>query len=110
MSRTPTAAALVLCLWLAGCGRADASRAPAELQAASAPRAVVPTAPPAVRVDTLTGASQSLTGAGAYRYRVEVPQLVSGAVHDQALDTAILGVLRREVAAFVDTAQGAAAA
>jgi hypothetical protein len=102
---------------LVGCETADvapaptavptaASPAPSPVATAAATATVIPS-PPTVRVDTLSGASATQTGAGAYKYSVQVPQLVGLPVHDQSLDTQIRGVLQRDVNDFTLTAADA---
>jgi Protein of unknown function (DUF3298) len=68
---------------------------------------VVPPSPPAVRIEPLSGASQSQAGPGAYRYSVQVPQLVGVALHGEALDGLIRGTLQRDVDDFLSAAQDA---
>ena len=65
--------------------------------------------PPTVRVDVERGASASQSGPGAYRYDVQVPQLVGVPVHGDALDAMIHGVLQRDLGAFLSAAQDAQA-
>jgi len=67
----------------------------------------VPPSPPAVRVDVESGASPAQSGPGAYRYRVEVPQLVGLEPHGGSLDSQIRGTLQRDVDAFLAAAQDA---
>jgi hypothetical protein len=109
-------AVLVLAL-LQACVATDVS-APADQPSPATPSpvpspvasvvAVAPT-PPAVRVDTLTGASPSQAGAGAYRYSVQVPQLVGLEPHGPALDARLRGVLQRDLDDFLSAAQDAQA-
>jgi hypothetical protein len=66
-----------------------------------------PASPPTVRVDTQSGASTAQTGPGAYRYSVQIPQLVGLEPHSQALDPLIHGAMQREIDAFLSAAQDA---
>jgi hypothetical protein len=65
--------------------------------------------PPTVRVDALAGASPAAIGPGAYRYRVEVPQLQGGSTRARAVDVLIRAALQRDVDAFVNDAGSAQA-
>jgi len=56
-----------------------------------------------------SGASPAQSGPGAYRYSVEVPQLVGVAAHGQTLDGLIRGALQRDLDAFLTAAQDAQA-
>jgi hypothetical protein len=76
---------------------------------ASAARSNPGVGPPTVRVATLTGAGPNEAGAGAYRYRVEYPQLDGLDGRVQRIDRAIQGTLQRDVDDFVDTARAAPA-
>jgi len=104
--------ALVVLQGLAACAAADAPSRAADRTATPAPSpvasvvAVSPT-PPTVRVDTVNGASSVQTGPGAYRYTVQIPQLVGLEPHGQALDAPIRGTLQRDIDAFVSAAQDA---
>jgi hypothetical protein len=103
---------------LLACAATDAPPAPATDQTAPPPSpapspvaSVVPVAPspPTVRVDVESGASASQSGPGAYRYSVQVPQLVGVAAHGQTLDGLIRGTLQRDVDTFLTAAQDAQA-
>jgi hypothetical protein len=102
--------AVVVLVGLASCAAADAPAAGQTTPAAPSPVASVVVSspgPPTVRVDTLDGTSSAQSGVGAYRYRVEVPQLVGLEPHGQALDSLIRGTLQRDVDAFLLAAQDA---
>jgi len=103
---------LVVLQGLAACAAADAPVRSAARDATPAPSpvasvAAVPPTPPAVRVETVNGASSVQAGPGAYRYSVQIPQLVGLAPHGQALDAPIRGTLQRDIDAFVSAAQEA---
>jgi hypothetical protein len=66
-----------------------------------------PPTPPTVRVDTLSGASTAQTGPSAYRYSVQIPQLVGLAPHGQALDSLIRSAMQRDIDVFLSAAQDA---
>ncbi|HYW27697.1 MAG TPA: DUF3298 domain-containing protein [Terriglobales bacterium] len=83
--------------------RATPSTAPSPVASVVA----LPPSPPAVHVDVESGASPAQSGPGAYRYRVEVPQLVGLEPHGPALDSQIRGTLQRDVDAFLGAAQDA---
>ena len=65
------------------------------------------TSPPTVRLDPEDGSSQAQTGPGAYRYAVQVPQLVGVAPHDQTVNALIRGTLQRDLDTFLTAAQDA---
>jgi hypothetical protein len=67
----------------------------------------IPPSPPTVRVDTESGASPSQSGPGAYRYSVQIPQLVGVAAHGQTVDALIRGTLQRDIDTFLSEAQNA---
>lgn len=101
---------------LLACSATDVPPAPAADRTAPPPStapspvaSVVPVSPspPTVRIDTENGASPSQSGPGAYRYSVQIPQLVGVATHSQTLDTLIRGTLQRDVDAFRAAAQDA---
>jgi hypothetical protein len=81
--------------------------APSASAAPSPVASVVPASPspPTVRVDTQSGASPSQSGPGAYRYSVQIPQLVGVATHEQTLDTLIRGAVQRDLDTFLMAAQ-----
>ena len=58
-----------------------------------------------VRTEVLAGASPDGNGAGAYRYRVEYPQLDGNPGLVRAVDSVIEGRIRRDVAEFLDAAR-----
>jgi hypothetical protein len=95
------------------CAATDVSPAPATAPPASpepSPVAsVVPVSPspPTVRVDMDNGASSSQSGPGAYRYSVQIPQLVGVAEHGETLDMLIRGALQRDVDSFLSAAKDA---
>jgi hypothetical protein len=60
-----------------------------------------------VRIDLESGASPSQSGPGAYRYSVQIPQLVGVATHGQTLDALIRGTLQRDLDTFLSAAQDA---
>jgi hypothetical protein len=110
--------AVVVVLGLPGCAATDVSAPTAAQTASAGPTASAepsPTAsvgavapsPPTVRVDTENGTSAAQTGPGAYRYSVQIPQLVGLEPHGQALDSRIRGTLQRDVDAFLAAAQDA---
>jgi hypothetical protein len=89
-------------------GAATAAPQPSRVATVSGtPAATAAPSPPTVRVDTLTGTSQLATGAGAYRYSVQVPQLEGLSVRDLSLDPVMRGTLQRDVDDFVQAAANA---
>jgi hypothetical protein len=107
-------AAALLLVALAGCeqqatpgsGSGDAS--PGVLaETATATRLSTPpfASPPAVQTMTLTGASAGTSGPGAYRYRVEYPQIGGPPVLVRSINAAIQGTLQRQVNDFVAAAR-----
>jgi hypothetical protein len=89
---------------------ADATTPATTPSPVAAPAAISPApAPPVVRVDTMKDASPNQTGAGAYRYSVQVPQLEGDAPRIMAIDAAIKGALQRDIDAFVGGARAAPA-
>jgi len=99
---------------LAACGTADLPPQvldqPPPTSAGAAPSLVAAQpSPPTIRVDVERGASAGQSGPGAYRYDVEVPQLVGVPLHGDALDAMIHGVLQRDLGAFLSAAQDAQA-
>jgi len=106
--------AVLVLTGLAACAATDVSApidrpSPTLVPSPVASVATVPATPPALRVDTLTGSSDAQAGAGAYRYSVQVPQLVGLAPHGPALDGVIRGALQRDLDDFLATAQDAPA-
>jgi hypothetical protein len=110
-----TALAVSVLLGLQACGATDVPP-PAAGQTTSSARSATspvtpavagPPSPPTVRVDTVSGASTSQAGAGAYRYSVQVPQLVGLEPHGKTLDSLIRGTIQRDVDAFLTAAQDA---
>jgi hypothetical protein len=99
------------------CGAADLSApatdqpspppSPSVSPSPSASAVAVAPSPPTVRIDPESGASPSQTGAGAYRYSVQVPQLVGVTTHGQTLNALIRGTLQRDLDAFLAAAQDA---
>jgi hypothetical protein len=88
----------------------EANRAAPSASAAPSPVAsVVPVSPspPTVRIDMENGASPSQSGPGAYRYSVQIPQLVGVATHGDTLDTLIRATVQRDLATFLSAAQDA---
>jgi len=101
----------LLLLSLAACADSDVPP-PAVREATPAPSPVASVAaplpsPPTVRVDRMTAASAAQAGPGAYRYDVQVPQLVGVEPHGQALDSEIRDTLQRDVNDFLAAAQSA---
>jgi hypothetical protein len=100
---------------LSGCAATDVSapgNQPSPTAASPTPSpivsvAAVPPTPPAVRVDTLSEASQAQAGPGAYRYNVQVPQLVGLGPHGPALNGLLRGALQRDLDDFLANAQDA---
>jgi hypothetical protein len=82
-----------------------ASASPPATPAPTAPRPTL--GPLTIRVDPLNGVSDSQAAPGAYRYHVEVPQLVGLPPRDAAIDTLIRSRLQRVVDDFLDIAQNA---
>jgi hypothetical protein len=109
--------AVLVLLGLPACAATDVQAPRAATTAPPAPSPVaslvavppVPPSPPTVRVDTQSGASTAQTGPGAYRYSVQIPQLVGLEPHSQALDSLIHGAMQREIDAFLSAAQDAQA-
>jgi hypothetical protein len=108
--------AVLLLQGLLACGAAGVSPAPQADRTAASPStapspvaSVVPVfpSPPAVRVDMESGASPSQSGPGAYRYSVQIPQLVGVAMHGETLDALIRGTLQRDLDTFLSAAQDA---
>jgi len=58
-----------------------------------------------VRTEVLAGSSPDGNGAGAYRYRVEYPQLDGNPGLVRGVDSVIEGRIRRDVAEFLDAAR-----
>ncbi len=58
-----------------------------------------------VRTEVLVGSSPDGNGAGAYRYRVEYPQLDGNPGLVRGVDSVIEGRIRRDVAEFLDAAR-----
>src|SRR5260370_42548217 len=71
---------------------------PAPSAAASA--SAVSASPPTVDVKTWSDASAALSGPGAYRYRVEVPQLEGLARYGDVIDSRIRAALQSQVDDF----------
>lgn len=110
-------AALVVAAALSACEAVDVqpppvaqvSPPPASPAASAPPPTASPSPSPSpspvtVRVDALTGVSPSATGPGAYRYRVEAPQLEGAGTRGQTLDVVIRATLQRDIDDFVDDA------
>ena len=72
--------------------------------------AAVSASPPSVRLQTWSDASAAQTGPGAYRYRVEVPQLEGLALRSDVVDARIRGILQRQVSDFLAAAAAAPSA
>jgi hypothetical protein len=97
---------------LTACAAADV-QAPAADQPSTGPSAppgptVTPGAaasPPTVRVDVLSGTSATEGGPGAYRYRVEVPQLDGLPARSQPVDTLIRSRMQKVVDDFLGLAR-----
>ena len=100
---------------LAACGTADVSPPAADQLSPPPPSPIVSAAPsaapapPPTPVDALTGNSPPSTGPGAYRYRVEVPQLEGAGSRAQAVDAFIRSAVQRAVDGFLDEARAAPA-
>jgi hypothetical protein len=107
--------ALVALPGLAACATVDAP--PPQVPDRTAEAAPSPVAsvvalapsPPTVHVETQSGASPAQSGPGAYRYSVQIPQLVGLTLHGQAIDSLIRGSLQRDLDAFLAAAQDAQA-
>lgn len=103
------ALAVDLVLGLAGCNvsgeRAvskQATRSATEGKPAAEP---LPSAtPPSVQVAVFTGSSSNLSGPGAYRYRVEYPQLAGNVGKVRGIDVTIQSTIQRNITAFMDAA------
>lgn len=109
------ALAVDLVLWLAGCNvsgeRAvskQATRSATEGKPAIEP---LPSAtPPSVQVAVSTGSSSNLNGPGAYRYRVEYPQLEGDVGKLRAINATIQSTIQRDITAFMGAASSGPAA
>lgn len=107
--------AILVLQGLLGCAATDVPPPAADQNAPSASAAPSPVAsvvpaspsPPSVRVDTENGASPAQSGPGAYRYSVQIPQLVGVAAHGEMLDTLIRSTLQRDLDTFLTAAQDA---
>src|SRR5262249_19030083 len=107
----PLLVAALLVASLSACQSRDAA-APAPAQTAQTASLASPSptpapAAPTVRLDALAGASQDASTPGAYRYRVQIPQLDGLPPRSQPIDTLIKSRLQMRVDAFVDLARQA---
>lgn len=107
------ALAVDLVLWLAGCNVSgergvskQATRSATEGKPAIEP---LPSAtPPSVQVAVFAGSSSNLSGPGAYRYRVEYPQLEGDVGKVRGIDAIIQSTIQRDVTAFMEASKGPA--
>lgn len=106
--------ALVAVSGLTACAADTTPGAAPEQTAEAAPSPVasvvaVSPSPPTVRVETQASASPAQSGPGAFRYSVQIPQLVGLTLHGQAIDSLIRGAIQRDLDAFLAAAQDAQA-